>query len=228
MTGSPEERRETVFFRIYLFIFFIAFIAFFLYREVYVFSRKTGVHPFSILRSRALNKAAVLETLIGLEYAALVIVVIGYIFNLGFMEQIGSVPVLERAWIKWLGVLDSWVFLLFMFPAIHRMGKDFRVGIDEEFTPDLHTDGVFVLTRNPIFFGILHMFLSVFLIVPNCLSLFLVFAYYLTVTELIKEEERLLEPLLGEPYRRYLESVPRFCPRPWPAKKTRGRNREHD
>lgn len=217
-----------MFFRIYLFVFFTGFIAFFLYREVYVFSMKTGVHPFSILRSRALNKAAVLETLIGLEYVALAFVVIGYIFNLGFMERFGSVPILDRAWIKWLGILDSWIFVLFMFPAIHQMGKDFRVGLDEEVTPELRTDGVFGLTMNPIFFGILHMFLCVFLIEPNCLSLFLVFAYYITVTEQIKEEERFLASIHGEDYHRYLESVPRFCPRPWPAKKSQVKNTKYD
>ena len=217
-----------MFFRIYLFVFFTGFIAFFLYREVYVFSMKTGVHPFSILRSRALNKAAVLETLIGMEYIALAFVVVGYIFAMGYMERFGSVPILDRTWIKWLGILDSWFLALFMFPAIHQMGKDFRVGLDEEVTPELRTDGVFGMTRNPIFFGLIHMFLCVFLISPNLLSLFLVFAYYLTVLRLIKEEEGFLGPLLGEPYRQYLKTVPRFCPRPWPAKKTRVKNTKYD
>ena len=207
-----------MFFRIYLFVFFTGCIAFFLYREVYVFWRKTGAHPFSILRSGRLNKAVVMEGLIGLEYIALAFVVMGYIFALGYMERLGSLGFLDRAWIRWLGVIDSWLFALFMFPAIHRMGKDFRVGLDEEVTPELCTDGVFGMTRNPIFFGLIHMFLCVFLLSPNLLSLFLVFAYYLTVIQLIKEEEECLGPLLGEQYRQYLKTAPRFCPRPWRSK----------
>jgi len=209
-----------MFFRVYLFLFFLAFLAFFLYRDVFLFSRRMGVHPFSILRTGKLNRHTVLEFIIGIEYVTLTVVAVGYIFKLGFMELFGSVPLLDRVWIKWLGVIDSWVLLLFMFPAISRMGKDFRVGLDEDVTPELRTDGVFGLTRNPIFFGILHMFLCVFLIAPNCLSLFLVFVYYITVTEEIKEEERFLAPIHGEDYHKYLESVPRFWPRLRPGNKT--------
>ena len=209
-----------MFFRIYLFLFFLAFLAFFLYRNVLVFSMKAGVHPFSILRTGRLNRATIMEILIGIEYVALAVVVVGYVFNMGYMDSLGPVAALDMAWAKWLGVIDSWMLVIFMFPPIFQMGKDFRVGLDEELKPVLITDGLFGLTRNPIFFGILHMFLCVFLIAPNCMSLFLVFAYYITVTEQIKEEERFLAPIHGEDYHRYLESVPRFWPRLWPGNKT--------
>lgn len=81
------------------------------------------------------------------------------------------------------------------------------------------TGGPYRYTRNPLYLGTYLMALGAaaaarqwWLVAGVSVAFFLV--YQFTITD---EEEKLLG-IFGTPYERYLDSVPRFFPRLWPAR----------
>ncbi len=75
-----------------------------------------------------------------------------------------------------------------------QMGNSWRIGIDEERKTALVRSGVFGVSRNPIFLGMMVTILGVFLMIPNALTLlFLVLGVVLIQIQVRLEEEFLLK-----------------------------------
>ncbi|TVP94150.1 MAG: isoprenylcysteine carboxylmethyltransferase family protein [Acholeplasmatales bacterium] len=85
-----------------------------------------------------------------------------------------------------------------------------RIGVDECHTDTLITDGVFTLSRNPIYLAMMLIFAGFFLSYPNFFFLgsliFIVYAF----NRQIRKEESLLETLFGDRYRDYRSKTYRF------------------
>jgi hypothetical protein len=80
--------------------------------------------------------------------------------------------------------------------------------------------GPYALTRNPLYLGTYMMALGTTLAIEAWpLAVGLTVLYYAIYHYIILEEEMKLIELFGKPYARYLETVPRFFPRPFPSRK---------
>lgn len=94
------------------------------------------------------------------------------------------------------------------------MGNSWRVGVEEEETTELVTNGPFAVVRNPIFTTMSVAAVGLALLAPNLVAVLglaaLVVAIELQVR--IVEEPYLLRSL-GGPYRDYAARVGRFVPR---------------
>lgn len=82
---------------------------------------------------------------------------------------------LDHLMVKYIGIGLLTVALAWTIIAQGHMKNSWRIGIDTETKTELVTTGLFGLSRNPIFFGMILSLPGLFLTTPNALTgLFLI------------------------------------------------------
>ena len=97
-----------------------------------------------------------------------------------------------------------------MLIAQNHMKKSWRIGIDEDVKTELVQNGLFKISRNPIFLGMRTMLLGLFLIIPNAVTLVVLIAGELLAQIQVRLEEEFLTRTHGESYRAYQKQVRRW------------------
>ena len=189
---------------VYLFAYFCA--AFF-WRSFIVW-KKTGVSPVVFKGSDNTHD------FIGRVFKLLFVLGVAVVFGYSFLPEMYryAVPIewLEHAWLKWVGVALLLVSLSWTVLAQAQMGESWRIGIDEEHETALVQSGVFGLSRNPIFLGIMLTLLGLFLTIPNALTL-LTFAMGVVLIQIqVRLEEEFLTKTHGDEYADYRMRVRRW------------------
>ncbi|WP_161596449.1 methyltransferase family protein [Paracoccus aeridis] len=88
------------------------------------------------------------------------------------------------------------------------MGASWRVGVAEDALGELVTEGLFRVSRNPVFTGQLLLLAGVALSIPAVLTWMAVLLFWLSARGQIMSEERLLETRFGEAYHACRSRVP--------------------
>ena len=110
----------------------------------------------------------------------------------------------------WAGVLFCLAGLVVLLWSLVSFGRSFRIGIDTDRPEALIEDGVFALSRNPIYVAFAMVLAGEFFIFPNLITLiYLVAATALMHRQVLREEEY-LERHYGEAYRQYCGRVRRY------------------
>jgi protein-S-isoprenylcysteine O-methyltransferase Ste14 len=99
---------------------------------------------------------------------------------------------------------------IWIFVAQHNMGNEWRIGIDGINKVNLITKGLFSISRNPIFLGVIFTFLGLFLIVPNLLTAIILFVGIITIQIQVRLEDEFLLSKLGENYLNYKSKTRRW------------------
>jgi protein-S-isoprenylcysteine O-methyltransferase Ste14 len=94
--------------------------------------------------------------------------------------------------------------------AQRNMGNQWRIGIDDRNKTSLVTNGLFGISRNPIFVGVIMIFLGLFLIIPNVITALILVSGYLVIQVQVRLEEEFLRAQLGEEYKHYMNGVGRW------------------
>jgi protein-S-isoprenylcysteine O-methyltransferase Ste14 len=118
----------------------------------------------------------------------------------------------HAAWIELLGAALLVASTAFILWARFVLGTMWTSNAAVKAGHVLHTEGPYAITRNPIYTGLLGMFLGTTLL--NDLGVYLA---YLVVVVVVLEtkihaEEQLLTAALGEQYLRYKQRVPQLIP----------------
>jgi protein-S-isoprenylcysteine O-methyltransferase Ste14 len=120
------------------------------------------------------------------------------------------IPSLDNETIKYIGLVVLAVSLVWTIIAQGHMKNSWRIGIDTETKTELVTTGLFGLSRNPIFFGMILSLIGLFLVSPNALTfLFLILGYVLIQIQ-IRLEEEFLTNEHGQKYIDYKHKVRRL------------------
>lgn len=122
------------------------------------------------------------------------------------------VPVkyLEQPFITYIGLLLIHASLIWIAIAQYQMSTSWRIGIDRENKTELITKGVFKISRNPIFLGMIITVLGIFLITPNMLSFSLTVSTWLVIQIQVRLEEEFLINQHGERYTEYQQRTNRW------------------
>jgi len=94
--------------------------------------------------------------------------------------------------------------------AQNQMARSWRIGIDYSETTALKTNGLFKVSRNPIFLGVLVSYLGTFFIIPNALSLTILVVTYVVIQTQVRLEEEYLKVSHGKEYLDYMDNVRRW------------------
>jgi protein-S-isoprenylcysteine O-methyltransferase Ste14 len=119
-------------------------------------------------------------------------------------------PSLERSLIRSIGVILLSASLVWTVLAQAQMGESWRIGIDTAHKTPLVHAGVFRISRNPIFLGMIVTLFGLFLVIPNALTS-LVFVLGVVVINIqVRLEEEYLKTTHGDEYVSYTQRVRRW------------------
>ena len=94
--------------------------------------------------------------------------------------------------------------------AQSQMANSWRIGIDEKNKTKLVTSGLFSISRNPIFLGIMIANIGVFIVIPNAFTLLIISLSTISINTQIRLEEEFLRNEFGEEYKEYSKKVRRW------------------
>lgn len=193
----------------YLLIFFVAFIVLvFVVPSVRVY-RKTGINPFRFATSHNplhdyvgnSMKVFILLLLMTITSYATLPSVYGY---LGLLEY------LDIQALKVTGLVLGHLSMMGIMIAQRQMRLSWRIGIDYENKTQLVTGGLFSISRNPIYLFLLLGLVGMFLLLPNAITLAVLFAAYLVLQITMRLEEEFLARQHGQAYINYRNRVKRL------------------
>lgn len=189
---------------IYLLAYFIA--AFF-WRS-YVVWKRTGVNPLVFKGSDSAHDfiGRVFKAL----FAVIVAVVVVYAFIPGVYQYVMPIYALEYATLRLTGFILLLVSLVWTIVAQVQMGDSWRIGIDNEHSTNLVHTGVFRLSRNPIFLGMIVTLLGLFLAIPSAATFVTLLVGIILIGIQVRLEEEYLTRAHGKKYLEYRRSVRRW------------------
>jgi protein-S-isoprenylcysteine O-methyltransferase Ste14 len=168
--------------------------------------RTTGINPL------VLPKDDSVEGFVGTWFKLLLIGLGGYLAlnSFGLIDAIGPIdlpwPEIRLfAGIVLLGMSFAWVIL-----AQWQMGNSWRVGIDSASRTDLVARGLFRVSRNPIFLGMMAQLLGLVLVQPDAVTLTMLVAAYVLISVQIRQEEAHLLAQHGDSYTAFRAKVRRW------------------
>jgi protein-S-isoprenylcysteine O-methyltransferase Ste14 len=94
--------------------------------------------------------------------------------------------------------------------AMIAMRTSWRVGIDKSTVTKLITHGIYKFSRNAAFVGFDLMFLGLYLMYPNPLTLIIFILNIVAIHLLILQEEQHLKFVFGDEYIQYCNNTPRY------------------
>ncbi|KAA0686106.1 MULTISPECIES: methyltransferase family protein [Azospirillum] len=167
--------------------------------------RRTGVNPITFGRSDSAHDY--LGRVFRVVTAAVAVLALTWALVPAVPQALGSLPLGTGARVVGLVLLcaaTAWITA-----AQVQMGRSWRVGVDPEPTA-LVTTGLFRLSRNPVFVGMLGMLAGLFLVLPTAPTLALLAVGLTAFPVQVRLEEDHLRRLHGDAYDRYRASVRRW------------------
>lgn len=193
--------------RIYLpIITLLIFGLSFIWTSVRVY-KQTGINPMRF--GKADNAHDYIGKVMKVVIVLLFIAVFLYAFNWKY-EYLLPVWYLASPAIAITGLILLHLCLVWIIYAQMSMGKSWRIGLDTEHKTELVTTGIFSLSRNPIFLGMLFCILGIFLVIPNMLTFCILVVAYFVIQIQVRLEEEFLTLQHGSSYAAYKSKVRRW------------------
>lgn len=183
------------------------FFAAFFWRSFVVWKR-TGVNPLVFKGTDSAHDY--IGRVFKLLFAAVAFVVAVYCASEPYYQYLTPITWLERGWVQVTGAALLLVSLAWTVTAQAQMGESWRIGIDEERRIPLVRSGVFGLSRNPIFLGMMLTLLGLFLVLPNAVTLLVLGLGVVLIQIQVRLEEEFLSGAHGDEYVQYRRDVRRW------------------
>ncbi len=118
--------------------------------------------------------------------------------------------VLHNRWVIYAGLCLLLISFIWTVAAQQQMQDSWRIGIDHETPTVLVTDGLFAISRNPVFLGMITSLLGLFLVTPNAITLLFLVVGYVLIQVQIRLEEEFLQKQHGTTYIEYRQKTKRL------------------
>ena len=139
------------------------------------------------------------------------LVIVGiYAFKIEWYKYLLPFWYLENEAIFKLGWGFLILSLILVWVAQSQMANSWRIGIDEKNKTKLVTGGLFSISRNPIFLGIMIANIGLFLVIPNAFTLLIISLSTISINTQIRLEEAFLKQEFKNQYLEYLKKVRRW------------------
>ena len=196
------------FYQIFLPAFSLVFILqVFVIRSVILW-KKTGINPFVFGKTENAHdyvglvyKAMTVGTWIAIAIYSFFPYLYKYLIPVWYLEN----PIAQKIGVGLLLFAFAWIII-----AQFQMSNSWRIGINYEETTKLIDHGLFGVSRNPIFLGVLISYVGTFLVIPNALTFSLMAITFITIQIQVRMEEEFLTSTLGEKYLSYKSRVRRW------------------
>jgi len=194
--------------KLYLFVFLLIYFFFVFFLRSYLLWKRTGVNPLTFSKSDDAHgyNGKIFTFISLLEFVVVAI----YAFKNEWYQYLLPFWYLENSYLQSIG----WGLLLFslilVWIAQSQMANSWRIGIDEKNKTELVMNGLYSISRNPIFLGVLIANFGLFLIIPNAFTLLIVVLSTVSINTQIRLEEAFLKSVHGQEYENYLKKVRRW------------------
>lgn len=195
-----------LFIKIFLPVYFILFFGISFVAKTIIVARRIKKNPL------VLPKDESAYALVGNYFKLCLIGIFVYVVLFPFLSESSFLPVefLDVEFLKFVGLTLMLLALVWTIIAQNQMKDSWRIGIDNDMKTELMTSGLFSVSRNPVFLGMIVSLIGLFLITPNAATLlFLILGYVLIQVQIRLEEEHLYRQH-GETYLDYLIKVRRL------------------
>lgn len=189
---------------LYLLLYFVA--AFF-WRSFMV-RKRTGINP--VVFKGTDDAHDFIGRIFKLLFALIVAVVLSYSVWPEVYRYAAPIEWLEHTWLKWTGIALLLLSLVWTVMAQAQMGESWRIGIDQQHRTSLVRSGVFGISRNPIFLGMMLTLLGLFFVIPNALTLLAFVMGVVLIQIQVRLEEEFLTKAHGVEYEQYKRQVRRW------------------
>ncbi len=191
----------------YVFVFLLLyFIIVFIFPTVRV-KRKTGINAYVFNNTDSLQDY-IRKVLTLINFIVFFIVLVN-LFPLVYQYFI-PVKWLEISILKYIGFIIIHLALLWIVMAQVQMSNSWRVGIDLSTKTELKTNGLFSVSRNPVFLGMLVTLIGILFILPNAITLLVFVVTTLLFQVQVRLEEEYLAKTHGKTYLNYCKKVGRW------------------
>ena len=112
--------------------------------------------------------------------------------------------------VSWIGVLFCFLALCFFILTMVSFKKSFRVGLVENTSQGLITNGTFTFSRNPIYVSFAIMLIGQFLIFPSWILFVYIILSCSTFHKQVLKEESFLKQIFGKEFTAYSKKVRRY------------------
>ncbi|MBK7807006.1 MAG: isoprenylcysteine carboxylmethyltransferase family protein [Saprospiraceae bacterium] len=187
--------------KIYLPIYLIMYMLVAFVIPTYRTYKQTGINPITFGKNDNAHDyiGFIMKVLIVLLFVA----VLTYSMSEKMYSYLVPISYLQTQILTITGLALIHIALVWISIAQFQMSNSWRIGIDEENKTKLVTDGVFSISRNPIFLGMIISVLGLFLILPNTLTFFLTITTYIVIQIQIRLEEEFLQKQHAQDYVNY-------------------------
>ena len=196
------------FLRIILPIYFIIYFGIAFVLKSVVVAKRIGKNPLVLPKD---NSA---YGLIGLYFKltliAMFIYVLAYAFFPTWHDNFLPIVQFNNQTVKYIGLTLLFISLVWTVIAQGHMKNSWRIGIDTDTKTELVTSGLFSVSRNPIFFGMILSLVGLFFTTPNTLTLIFLILGYVLIQIQIRLEEEFLTKEHGQAYIGYKQKVRRL------------------
>ena len=187
--------------KIYLPIYLIMYMLVAFVIPTYRTYKQTGINPITFGKNDNAHDyiGFIMKVLIVLLFVA----VLTYSMSEKMYSYLVPISYLQTQILTITGLALIHIALVWISIAQFQMSNSWRIGIDEKNKTKLVTDGVFSISRNPIFLGMIISVLGLFFIVPNALTFFLTITTYIIIQIQIRLEEEFLQKQHAQDYVNY-------------------------
>jgi protein-S-isoprenylcysteine O-methyltransferase Ste14 len=192
----------------YLFTYLIIyFLLVFVLRSLLLWE-KTGINPLTFNK---IDDAHGYNGKIFSLISILELIVVGiYAFKIEWYQYLLPFWYLENDTLSKVGWGFLIISLIVVWIAQSQMANSWRIGIDEKNKTKLITKGLFSISRNPIFLGIMMANIGLFLVIPNAFTLLVISLSTISINTQIRLEEAFLKQEFENEYVKYSKKVRRW------------------
>lgn len=194
--------------KIFLPTYFLLFFGLALLWRSYLAWKRTGVNPYKLGSSDTVHDFV--GKLFRLTLIGSALIVFIYSFLEGVYQLLVPISWMNSSITAIIGIVLLVVALLWVLIAQIQMGDSWRIGIDEKSKSLLVQNGLFGVSRNPIFLGMLIMLIGLLLILPTAATLVITVLGFVLIHVQVRLEEAFLLEKYGEDYRNYQKRVRRW------------------
>jgi protein-S-isoprenylcysteine O-methyltransferase Ste14 len=196
------------FLKIFLPIYFLLFFGLAMFWRSYIAWKRTGINPYKLGNGDTVHDFV--GKLFRLTLIATALIVFVFSFLDQYYEWLSPIAWMNSSVLTILGIVSLILALIWVLVAQLQMGDSWRIGIDEKSESALVQHGLFGVSRNPIFLGMLIMLVGLLLLLPTAVTLTVTVLGVVLIHVQVRLEEAFLIEKYGEDYRKYQMSVRRW------------------
>ncbi len=198
----------TTLLKIILPIYLALFFGLAMFWRSYVAWKRTGVNPYALGNGDTVHDYV--GKLFRFTLIATALIVLAFSLSESLYNLLMPIPWLDSSLLIGIGLALLASALIWVLVAQIQMGDSWRIGIDEKTNSPLVQHGLFGVSRNPIFLGMLVMLVGLLFAIPTAATLIVTLLGFALIHIQVRLEEPFLLDKYGEAYRVYQKHVRRW------------------